>query len=37
VRIALFAAALLIGARFILRIRYTLRDTQARIHLNPIV
>ena len=37
VRIALFAAALLIGARFILRVRYTLRDTQARIHLNPIV
>jgi NADH-quinone oxidoreductase subunit H len=37
VSIALFAAALLVLARFVLRVRYNLRTTQARVRLNPIV
>ncbi len=37
VSIALFAVALLLAVRFVMRVRYNLRETQARIHLNPIV
>ena len=37
VRFALFAIAVFVVARFIVRVRYTLRETQARIRLNPIV
>jgi NADH-quinone oxidoreductase subunit H len=37
VSIALFVIALLVAVRFALRVRYNLRDTNARVRLNPIV
>jgi len=36
-RVALFLVALFVAVRFVIRVRYNLRDTNARIHLNPIV
>ncbi|MFQ5599036.1 MAG: NADH-quinone oxidoreductase subunit NuoH [Candidatus Krumholzibacteriia bacterium] len=37
VSIALFLIAVLVAFRFVLRVRYNLRETKAQIHLNPIV